>query len=78
MEESFGLKDYSDSSRVLSTDPVCGMAVDQATAPAKTEYAGEVFYFCSKACQKNFELDPKGYSEALHKKQKPDDLSHRV
>ena len=61
MEETFGLKDYSDGSPVYSRDPVCGVAVDEANAAAKTDYAGETFYFCSAECQKNFELGPGHY-----------------
>jgi YHS domain-containing protein len=61
MEETYGLQDYSDGSPVYSRDPVCDTAVDEAKAPAKTEYAGEVFYFCSEACQKTFEEDPGRY-----------------
>lgn len=61
MEETYGLQDYSDGSPVYSRDPVCDTAVDEAKAPAKTEYAGEVFYFCSDACQKTFEEEPGRY-----------------
>ena len=61
MEESWGLQDYSDGSPVYTIDPVCGANVDQDLAPAKTGYAGETYYFCSKACQDNFELDPGRY-----------------
>ena len=61
MEETFGLQDYSDDSAVYSRDPVCDRAVDEAKAAAKTVYAGEVFYFCSDACQKTFEEDPGHY-----------------
>ena len=61
MHEPFGLNDYSDSEPVLSVDVVCGTKVDEATAAAKTEYAGQTFYFCSRQCQRNFELDPKSY-----------------
>ena len=36
-------------------DPVCGMMVDTATAPAKGTYDGETVYFCAEACKKTFE-----------------------
>ena len=61
MEETYGLQDYSDGAPTLSVDPVCGRTVDEAKASAKTEYAGQTYYFCSKDCQNNFELDPAGY-----------------
>ncbi len=58
MEETFGLKDYSDATPVQSRDPVCGATVDEATAPGKTGYAGTMYYFCSVDCQKKFEESP--------------------
>jgi Cu+-exporting ATPase len=64
MEETFGLKDYSDGSPVYSRDIVCGAAVDEATAPAKTAYAGQTYYFCSVDCQKKFEERPAEYLAA--------------
>ena len=60
MEETWGLQDYSDNSSTRSIDPVCGMEVEESQAAGKTSYAGQVYYFCSKECQKNFEQDP-GY-----------------
>jgi Cu+-exporting ATPase len=61
MEETYGLKDYSDNSPVFSLDPVCGRKVDEATAVARTGYAGEMYYFCSVDCQMKFEEDPGGF-----------------
>jgi YHS domain-containing protein len=40
-----------------STDPVCGMKVDRASAVRK-DFAGETYYFCSEHCLHAFELDP--------------------
>jgi hypothetical protein len=37
-------------------DPVCGMQVDTANAPASGVHAGERVYFCSERCQRRFEL----------------------
>lgn len=42
-------------------DPVCGMMVDENTAPAKTEYKGKVYYFCAPGCKAAFEKDPEKY-----------------
>ncbi len=39
-------------------DPVCGMAVDPATAAAKTCYNGIELYFCSEGCRNQFESAP--------------------
>jgi Cu+-exporting ATPase len=62
VEESYGLQDYSDGSEEeMVRDPVCGMIVNQNHAAAKTDYAGERYYFCSTACQKQFEESPKDF-----------------
>jgi YHS domain-containing protein len=42
-------------------DPVCGMAVEIATARYLTEYQGETYYFCARSCQHAFEADPQKY-----------------
>jgi YHS domain-containing protein len=62
MEEPFGLKDHSDGKPVKSIDPVCGKAVDEAKAAGKTGWAGAMYYFCSAACQRTFQNDPKRYA----------------
>ena len=61
MEETRGLQDYSDGTPTYSLDPVCGMNVDEAHPAAKTNYAGQTFCFCSKACQHIFEENPGHY-----------------
>lgn len=58
MEETWGLQDYRDNTAVVSVDPVCGMTVDESKAGGKAEYAGQVYFFCSNACQKIFQEDP--------------------
>ena len=42
-------------------DPVCGMAVDTATAKFTTQYQGETVYFCAPGCKKAFEQAPEQY-----------------
>src|SRR5690348_14023285 len=60
--EDWGLEDHSDDSPVISTDPVCGRQVTEAKAAGKTGYAGVLYYFCSKECQRNFEQAPGDYT----------------
>jgi YHS domain-containing protein len=36
-------------------DPICGMQVDKANAPASVMYEGERVYFCSDGCRTRFE-----------------------
>ncbi len=53
-------------------DPVCKMEVDPQTAPAKTVYKGQTYYFCAPGCKVAFEKDPEKYlkemGEAEHKR----------
>ena len=42
----------------MAIDPVCGMTVDEATAPATAEYKGRTYYFCAPGCKRRFEADP--------------------
>lgn len=42
----------------MATDPVCGMALDQAHAPARAEYKGQTFYFCAAGCRDEFMAAP--------------------
>jgi YHS domain-containing protein len=46
-----------------ATDPVCGMAVDPATAK-RAEHAGTTYHFCSPGCRKAFQQDPTTYLAA--------------
>ncbi len=36
-------------------DPVCGMQVEVAQAPARSEHDGRLVYFCSERCRERFE-----------------------
>ena len=39
-------------------DPVCGMQVQEADAPARAVHEGHVVHFCSDHCRHRFEADP--------------------
>jgi len=45
-------------------DPVCGMSIDPATAAGTSTFEGRDYYFCSKACQAEFEKNPAKYRHA--------------
>ena len=45
----------------MTRDHVCDMDVDERTAPAKTHYEGDDYYFCSAICKQKFEDDPESY-----------------
>ena len=44
----------------MVSDPVCGMAVERETA-IKSEWDGQLFYFCAKGCQDEFANQPEFY-----------------
>jgi len=45
-------------------DPVCGMAVDPATATHRAEHHGTTYHFCSARCHDRFVADPAPYLAA--------------
>lgn len=47
----------------MAMDVVCGMEVDESTAPAKIEYEGRTYYFCSNSCKQDFLENPESYLE---------------
>src|SRR5437879_240375 len=42
----------------MAIDPVCGMTVDEKTAPATAVHNGTPYYFCAPGCKRTFEKDP--------------------
>src|SRR5437667_9152425 len=42
----------------MPIDPVCGMTVDEQTAPATAVHNGTRYYFCAPGCKRTFEKDP--------------------
>lgn len=42
-------------------DPVCGMLLDDKTAPESSTYEGTTYYFCSTSCKEAFDLNPEEY-----------------
>lgn len=47
----------------MSTDPVCGMSVDEQKAAGSSDYQGKTFYFCSSTCKQNFDQNPQSYAK---------------
>ncbi len=46
---------------MTARDPVCGMMVDPAEAPAKSEHQGRTYYFCAPGCKQAFDREPEKY-----------------
>jgi xanthine dehydrogenase accessory factor len=53
------------ASAAEALDPVCGMAVEIATARHQSDWAGRSVYFCCLRCREAFERDPQRYAPAL-------------
>ena len=53
-------RDRLGGGRGLALDPVCGMQVRTADAPAQTTVGGQRFWFCSDRCQLRFQTDAAG------------------
>jgi xanthine dehydrogenase accessory factor len=48
-----------------TTDPICGMSVEVATARHQSDWAGRSVYFCCGRCKDIFDADPARYAAAL-------------
>lgn len=46
----------------MAKDPVCGMQLTEAAAPATSDYKGKTYYFCSPACKAVFDKNPEKYA----------------
>ncbi|MDP2920556.1 MAG: YHS domain-containing protein [Dehalococcoidia bacterium] len=46
----------------MAKDPVCGMTVNEKTAPAKSDYKGNTYYFCNPGCKKTFDANPEKFT----------------
>jgi YHS domain-containing protein len=45
----------------MVTDPVCGMCVNKAFAPAQATHGGKTYYFCVPECHARFVENPERY-----------------
>lgn len=48
-------------SMAVVVDPVCKMVVNPKTTKIKTEYYGQIYYFCCENCLNEFEKNPEKY-----------------
>ncbi len=65
-------KAFTSQGKQLVIDPICGMNIEIGKA-TKTEYKGEVYYFCCPHCQQTFESRPEEYSGTYSK-----NIAHRL
>ena len=59
-------------------DPVCGMQVETAHAPASVHHEGHTIYFCSDHCRERFEASPSRFLRAVQVPQRRDDGGMRL
>ncbi len=61
-ENTMAMKEHGKEVKNMAKDPVCGMMVDEKTAPAKSEHMGKTYYFCAPGCKKAFDENPAKYT----------------
>src|SRR5437764_13778305 len=54
----------TDKADTLVKDPVCGMAVDPATAKHRRAHGGQTYYFCCQHCAEKFDAAPENFLQA--------------
>jgi YHS domain-containing protein len=50
----------------MAIDLVCGMIVDEESAPDRTTYEGTEYFFCATYCREAFDRDPQKYIEGTN------------
>jgi Cu+-exporting ATPase len=52
----------------MAIDLVCGITVEEKSAPAKTSYEGTDYYFCATFCREAFKREPKKVINGIRKR----------
>jgi YHS domain-containing protein len=52
----------SSAGGIMTTDPVCGMKVDEKKSEFETQFEGKTYYFCSDSCKQEFDADPEEFA----------------
>jgi YHS domain-containing protein len=45
-----------------TSDPVCGMRIEEGESWGAARYEGRTFHFCSELCKARFDADPERYA----------------
>ncbi|MGD0990580.1 MAG: YHS domain-containing protein [Candidatus Sulfotelmatobacter sp.] len=48
----------------MTTDPVCGMKIDESTTQFDTQFGGRKYSFCSEDFKTEFDADPEEFAES--------------
>jgi len=46
----------------MNRDPICGREINIERTLYDSEFGGQVYYFCSKACKEQFDRNPAVYA----------------
>jgi uncharacterized membrane protein YraQ (UPF0718 family)/YHS domain-containing protein len=71
-------RDRFGGGRGYASDPVCGMQVQTASAPAHASYAGHDHYFCSEHCRDRFQSDPLRHLDEARVRSEPPHHAKKV
>lgn len=63
LDKLFGRETKKEEVMKMAKDPVCGMTVNEKSAPAKSDYMGKTYYFCNPGCKKAFDANPTKYTQ---------------
>lgn len=58
-------RDRFGAGTAYATDPVCGMQIERAHAPATARHGRHTYYFCSDRCRNRFLADPDRYASGV-------------
>lgn len=60
-----GLPEQHSAQPDEAVDPICGMAVEVATARHASEYGGVTYHFCCPACKREFDKEPEKHAARI-------------
>src|SRR5688572_3639633 len=60
----------------MTTDPVCGMTVDPASAAGHVDYKGKTYHFCSQHCVHAFKANPEKFLAGKAKTEQRSDAEY--
>jgi xanthine dehydrogenase accessory factor len=60
--DAAGAAGQAGAAEAAVTDPVCGMTVAAGPSGRPLDHDGQVHYFCSARCRREFEADPAAYA----------------
>ncbi|MHB1505043.1 MAG: YHS domain-containing protein [Acidimicrobiales bacterium] len=55
-------------------DPVCGMQVERANAPATDSYEDRPYFFCSDRCAERFAAEPASFAGQRARAEAPEPM----